>query len=214
MTIFNRSRTAALLMVAMLLGGCSSLLGGGKPADLFRFGIAEQSPVPKARTALPAHSVTLLRPHFAQEVEGDRILTTRGDRALYIKGARWVVPVPDLFTQAVIRQYAARAADIRLTGGRSATGASHALQINIERFEARYDVGAGEKAPPTVIIEGNATLFDLADRQPVASSPFRVDEPVSTNTASGIVSAFDRAVGRYTTAVTDWSAETVRMRPQ
>ena len=200
----NRSPTYALLLGTFLLGSCAGLLGGGK-ADLFRFGVAEQTTVPSAQSAPPTRSMSLLRPKFSQEIEGDRILTTHGERALYVKGARWVAPVPELFTQALMRQFAARAPDLRLTGARNAMGASLALQIGIERFEARYDPDAGEKALPTIIIEGEATLFDLADRRPVASSRFMVEQPVSANTTSGIVDAFDRAVARYTVELTDWA---------
>lgn len=209
MRIAYWSRTYALVLSPLLLGGCGGLLGGGK-ADLFRFGVAESAPVAAAQRALPARTVTLLRPIFSQEVEGDRILTTRGERALYVKDARWVAPVPELFAQALMRDFAARASDVRLTGARSATGASHALQIGIERFEAHYGVDDGEKVPPTIIIEGEATLFDLTDRRPVASTRFAVVEPVPTNTTSGIVAAFDRAVARYTAELTDWSAGAVR----
>ncbi|WP_139114816.1 MULTISPECIES: ABC-type transport auxiliary lipoprotein family protein [Sphingomonadaceae] len=210
MTLSTRNRTFALLSSALLLASCGNLLGGGERADLFRFGVVDPTPVTGMQGALPTRSVSLLRPRFSQEVEGDRMLTTRGERALYLKGVRWVAPVPDLFTQALMRQYAARAPDVRLTGVRNATGASHALQIDIERFEARYALDGGEKAPPTVIIEGDATLFDLSDRRPVEAKRFLVQEPASANTTSGIVAAFDRAVARSTTELTDWSADTAR----
>ena len=198
----------ALLLSASLLGSCGSLLGGDERADLFRFGVADLTAVPRAQGALPGHSVSFLRPRFPQEIEGDRILTTRGERALYVKDARWVAPVPELFTQALVRQFASRSPDVRLTDAKSATKASHALQVVIERFEANYAVDGGGKTPPTVIIEGDATFFDLTDRHAVASSRFSVQEPASTNTTSGIVAAFDRAVARYTEQLTDWSLGT------
>lgn len=198
-------RFSALLLVALMLGSCGGLLGGGKRADLFRFGVADQTPVASAPDALPTRSVSLRRPRFSQEIEGDRMLTTRGEQALYIKDARWIAPVPDLFTQALMRQFASRAPEIRLSGTRDAMGSSQGLQISIERFEASYALGGGEKTPPTIIIEGQATLFGLVDRRPFASSRFLVEEPASTNTTSGIVAAFDRAVARYTAELTNWS---------
>lgn len=208
MTFPNKGRTGALLLGALLLSSCGSLLGSGKRADLFRFGIAERKPVSGAQSAVPARSISLLRPRFSQEIEGDRILTTRGERALYVKGARWVAPVPDLFSQALTRQFAARAPGVRLTGARNATGATQALQISIARFEARYNQDFSERTPPTVVIEGDATIFDLTDRHPVASGNFSVEEPASANTTSAIVAAFDRAVARYIAALGDWTIRT------
>lgn len=199
-------RTSALLFTTLLIGGCGSLLGGGKPADLFRFGVAQRPPIADAQGALPTRMV-LIGPRFSEEIEGDRILTTRGEQALYIKGARWVAPVPDLLAQALTLKFASRTPETRLTGARNATGASHGLQIGIDRFEASYSVELDQKAPPTIIIQGEATLFDLASRQPIASSRFSIEEPASTNTTSGIVAAFDRAVDQYTGALADWSVE-------
>lgn len=205
MTFLTGRCTFILLLGASLLSSCGSLLGGDERADLFRFGVADLTPVPAAQGALPGPSVSLLRSRFPQEIEGDRILTTRGARALYVKNARWVAPVPDLFTQALVREFASRSPDVRLADAKGATKASYALQIVIERFEANYDVDGDGKTPPTVIIEGDATFFDLTDRHAVASSRFSVEEPASTNTTSGIVAAFDRGVVRYTEQLTDWS---------
>lgn len=40
---------------------------------------------------------------------------------------------------------------------------------------------------------------------PFSLSRFLVEEPAPTNTTSGIVAAFDRALARYTEVLTDWS---------
>src|SRR3546814_6641803 len=47
----------------------------------------------------------------------------------------------------------------------SAAGASQALQIGIDRFEARYPAEGAEQGPPAVIITGDVTLLELGDRQ-------------------------------------------------
>ncbi|MEG8220652.1 ABC-type transport auxiliary lipoprotein family protein [Sphingomonas sp. HH69] len=203
-------RTSATLMGALLLAGCGSLLGGGKRDDLFRFGVIERTNDTAPQAAVARRPLSLLRLRFAPEIEGDRILTTRGAQALYIKDARWVASVPDLFTQALTRQFGARAPDLRLASPRSATGASQALQVTIDRFEARYTPEADGKTPPTVVIAGEVTLFGADDRQPVASRRFSVEEPALANSTSGIVPAFDRAVTRYAAQLVDWTAQTSR----
>jgi cholesterol transport system auxiliary component len=197
-------------MGALLLAGCGSLLGGGKRDDLFRFGVIERTNDTAARAAVTHRQLSLLRIRFAPEIEGDRILTTRGPSALYIKDARWVASVPDLFTLALTRQFDARAPDLRLASLRTATGASQALQVTIDRFEARYAPEADGKTPPTVVIAGDATLFGADDRQPFASRRFSVEEPALANSTSGIVPAFDRAVTRYAAQVVDWTAQASR----
>lgn len=199
-------RTFASLLGALLLGGCGSLLGGGKRDDLFRFGVIEPTNETAAQSAVSRRPLSLLRIRFAPEIEGDRILTTRGPSAVYIKDARWVASSTDLFTLALTRQFDARAPDLRLASPRTATGASQALQVSIDRFEARYTPDADGKTPPTVVIAGDATLFGADDRQPVAAHRFSVEEPALANSTSGIVPAFDRAVTRYAAQLVDWTA--------
>lgn len=202
-------RTLGALLGALLLIGCGSLLGGGKRDDLFRFGVVERPDAPFAQYPLRRRTLTLLRSRFAPEIEGDRILTTRGESALYIKDARWVASVPDLFAQTLERQFGTHAPGIRLAAPRNAAGASRALQVTIDRFEAHYRVKGDQKAPPTVIILGDATLFGLDDRQPVASHRFSVEEPATANSASGIVMVFDRAATRYAAQVAGWTVQTL-----
>ncbi|AHE53568.1 hypothetical protein NX02_09235 [Sphingomonas sanxanigenens DSM 19645 = NX02] len=197
-----------LLLGASLLGSCGSLLGGGRRDDLFRFGVVERADAPSARYPVPRRTLTLLRSRFAPEIEGDRILTTRGERALYIKDARWVASVPDLFAQTLERQFETRAPGIRLAAPRNAAGASQALQVTVDRFEARYHGEGDQKAPPTVLVAGGMTLFDLDDRQPVASCRLSVEEPAMTNSTTGIVAAFNRAAVRYAASIADRSAQT------
>ncbi len=193
---------------ALLLSGCGSLLGGGRRDDLFRFGVIERPDALPAQYALPRRTLMLLRSRFAPEIEGDRILTTRGESALYIKDARWVASVSDLFAQTLERQFETRAPGIRLAAPRNAAGASRVLQVTIERFEARYPVEGDQKAPPTVIVTGEATLFGIDGRQPVASHRFSAEEPAAANTTTAIVAAFNRAAVRYAASVADWTVQT------
>jgi cholesterol transport system auxiliary component len=159
--------SADLIGGLFALSGCGSLLGGGARDDLFRLGVPH---LPARPSATAGHgpmprTISLLRVRFAPEIEGDRILTTQGERALYLKDARWVASVPELFVQALGRQFGERVPAIRLVPPGSAAGASQALQIGIDRFEARYPAEGAEQGPPAVIITGDVTLLELGDRQ-------------------------------------------------
>src|SRR3546814_19148122 len=68
---------------------------------------------PGTANAAPA-TLSLARIRFAPEIEGDRILTARGESVLYIKDARWAAPAPDLFSQALARQFATRSEERRV----------------------------------------------------------------------------------------------------
>ncbi len=198
-------RTVALLTVLALLTACGAVLGGGKPDNLFRFGVPEREIVPDATRRPERKTILLARIGFAPEIEGDRILTARGGSVLYIKDARWAASAPDLFTQAVIRRFAERAPGIRLASQRERPGSGLVLRLAVDRFEARYAPNAAKDAPPVILLSGTADLVDLPSRRTIASQRFAIEEPASANGKAAIVAAFDSAVSRYTIDITDWT---------
>lgn len=205
MTGSARIHGFVLLAALVLISGCAPLLGGGKPDNLYRFGVPVQPESP-VEAALPApRPAVLARVRFAPEIEGDRILTARGQAVLYIKDARWAAPAPDLFSQAVIGQFDRRAPGIRLVPSGERVGSAHAfLRLSIDRFEARYTPGEREDAPPRIIVAGSASLADPDSSRPIIEQRFWIEEPASANSQSAIAAAFDQAVSRYTTQLADW----------
>lgn len=199
-------RTVALLTLLVPLAACGAVLGGGKPDNLFRFGVPEREAVPSAMIATGQKTILLARIAFAPEIDGDRILTARGGSVLYIKDARWAAPAPELFTQAVTRRFAERALTIRLASPRERPGSGFLLRLAVDRFEARYAPDAAKGSPPVILLAGTAELFDLPARRTVASRRFAVEEAASANGKAAIVAAFDSAVTRYTTGIADWTA--------
>ena len=212
----NLPRTYSMLpgLAAMLLlGGCvGSLLGGGKPDALYRFGNAP----PAAAPALPTpqqRTVVLLKAGFAAEVSGDRLLATHGGSTRYIKGMRWVAGAPGLFTQALAHSFDTRAPALRFTTTQGGDLTGYALALAISRFEAQY----GSEAmidPPTILIEGDATLYGLADRKAIATRHFSARAVAGRNNADQIVAAFDQATNSYTAQVSDWVVAAASENPR
>lgn len=204
----------ALLAAGLSLAGCGALLGGGKPAQLYRFGVP--STVADVPGVLPAPRATLLLMpiRFAAEVEGDRVLASRERETLYIKGMRWVAPAPTLFTEALRADFRSRAPWIAMTDrGTSSTAANAAddvLQIRIERFEARYD--DGEASPPTIHIGGEATLGDARTHALIGSYRLVAEQRAERRDAAAIMAAFDQATSAVTAATVDWASATVLRR--
>ncbi|WP_051170181.1 ABC-type transport auxiliary lipoprotein family protein [Sphingomonas sp. YL-JM2C] len=202
-------RTIHILCVPALLlplAACASFLGGGKPDNLFRFGVSEPQAVSGSSAPTARTQVTLARIGFSPEIDGDRILTTRGDSILYIKDARWVAPAPDLFAQAVTRQFGQRAPAVRLTPPGEHRGSGILLRLDVDRFEARYDQASAKDAPPVIQLSGTAELVDLQSRQIIASRRFALEEPAAANGKVAIVSAFDAVVSRCIADIVDWTA--------
>src|SRR3546814_13667215 len=132
-----RRRYCALALL-MPLAACGAMLGSGKPDNLFRFGVPEREDAqPGTANAAPA-TLSLARIRFAPEIEGDRILTARGESVLYIKDAHWAAPAPDLFSQALARQFAPQAPPVRLRTLREGSTDAIALRLDVPPFQPRY----------------------------------------------------------------------------
>lgn len=192
------------LALLILLSGClSGVLRGGKPDDLYRFGAAAAPPAATAvTTGLPPRTLTLLHVRFAPEIADDRLLAAQGAHTLYIKGLRWIAPAPDLFTQALNRMLQARAPEIRLLGTQDASASGYTIDIDVTRFEARYE-GAYTGAP-AVAMEGSAALYAPKDRHLIAFRRFAVTTQAAENRATSTVAAFDAADAQFTADLVDW----------
>lgn len=203
--IFRQGATACLGIVALsLLNGCAGgLLGGGKPDSLYRFGMS--GTVPRAMwTPAQQQTIVLERVRFATEVDGDRMLAVHAGSARYIKGSRWVTTGPSLFTQAILGSFQSRAPGFRITTTQGGEVTGYSLVVSIGRFEAQYD-DIAMTHPPMVAVEGDVSLYRLADRNIVAQLHFAAHVRAEQNRVEEIVGAFDRATTCYTADVADWA---------
>lgn len=193
-----------------LLGGCvGNMLGGGKPVALYRFGVAPEGTPVIAQERAPARAtVRLDRVGFAREVDGNRLLAVHGASVRYIAGMRWVADAPGLFGQGVMRSFAARAADIQLVPPVEGGHADYVLVLTVGRFEAHYD-DAAMAGTPTVVIEGQAVLLNLADGRTRYTGRFAARAVAAQNGAGAIAAAFDTAAGLATAQIADWANATL-----
>ena len=203
-----RSSSVVLAMASLLfLTGCGSLLGGGKRDTLFRFGAIQPAPSlpqPEQRTA--RQHLSLGRINLPPEADGDRILTTRGQTMLYLKDARWVATVPELMTQLLGRQFALRAPHIDLARTRGVGRGGSRREIDVDRFEARYELDDPDIAP-VVRISGTATIMHRCVDQP-DTKHFNVEVPASANSKSAIAAAFDSGAEQFARQLVDWTIVT------
>ncbi len=203
----RRSLPLVALLTALALGGCVSVLPKSKPVQLYRFGAGapagEAAPAspPQGVTAPPA--VALGSVVLPRAAASDGLLTTTGDQAAYVAGARWVSPAVVLMREAAVRAFAGRS-DVRLTGPDGP--ASARLDLLVTDFEADYPAPG---AAPVVRLALTATLTPRTG--PVQTRTFAVSRTAAENRLAAIVPAYDAAVRDGLGQVAGWvQASTLR----
>lgn len=194
-------RLCALALCAVALSGCA-LLGGGKPAHLYRFGQSAMGEPGPATAA--AGSVTVFRGPgaFQREAAGDRILTVTGGKAAFVAETRWVAPAQVLFSQAVTAAFDADPGPVRLVARGEASSSDYVLRLDVRNFETRYDQGA--KAAPLVVVRVRAALSGRgADL--VGEEMFEAQVRAGDNRVAAIVAAYDAAVSEVLGKVVAWT---------
>lgn len=198
----RRSLPVVLLLAALSLGGCVSVLPKSKPVQLYRFGAGVPAAGERLSPAAPTPSVaaapvialgSVVLPRAAA---GDGLLTTTGDQAAYVAGARWVSPAAVLMREAVMRAFAGRPS-VRLTGPDGPAAAR--LDLLVTDFEADYP---SPGAAPVVRVALTATLTPR--NGPAQVRTVAVSRPANENRLSALVPAYDAAVRDALGQVAAW----------
>ena len=204
------ARLAAVAALALTLGGCALmglLGGGGKPAQLYRFGGSETAatgPVPADATNIYLSSLRI-----DPGAEGDRLLAITGAEASYIAETRWVAPANDLMIAAAERAF--DRVGLRLVRRGQPIGPDLSLTLEVPTFEARYDNGAD--AAPVVVVEMRAALVSGPSREVMGEYATTVRRPAGANRVGLIVEAYDQAVRQALHETAAWAATAVRNAP-
>jgi cholesterol transport system auxiliary component len=202
--IHSRAVTRALagLTLTALLSGCISVLPKEPPAQLYRFGdFATAAPAPTTPAA-PGFTVEALPISFDRPAAGDAILTRTGEEAAYIKGSRWVGAAQTLFESAVSRAFVAAGGPVRLISRGEPSRPDYLLKLDVLRFEAHYDQGQG--APPSIVIEMNATLSHSGDHALAGERLFQTKVTADANRAGAIATSFDQATRKVLSDLVAW----------
>lgn len=205
---FFRRTAPAVLGLAMVagLGGCALLGGGGKRAQLYRFGMNQ----PAAAATVPATTLLLSAFDFQNAAAGDRLLAVQGAEAFYIARARWVSRADELFTQAAERAFSR--AGLRLARRGQPFDADANLVLAVPVFETRYLNGL--EAAPTVVLETRASILAGADRAVIGEQSFTLSQPASANTVPQIAAAYDAATVQMLDQVAAWASATAARAPR
>ncbi len=204
MSMFNRrpARFGAIiaLLLALPLGGCALMGGGGKPQTMYAFGVSAE-PVAPAPASLRPVTILYAGASFGRQSAGTRILTEDGNQVAYVAEARWVAPASELFDAAAIRRLEGISPSLRVVRIGSRPQADYLLTIEVRRFSAIYS--GGPESAPDAVIEARAKLVRVADRTIIGDWPVEQREPAAENRVTAIVAALDRGTEAVATRIAD-----------
>ncbi|HEU5468927.1 MAG TPA: ABC-type transport auxiliary lipoprotein family protein [Steroidobacteraceae bacterium] len=171
---------------AALAAGCLGGLKNEAPApNIYRI----DAPGIPAGAALPA-DLSIVVERVAPGLDSDRIAGRwPGMRLDYLAGARWAGELAALLQSALVTGFQDSARLRSVQGDVGRFRATHALVIEVRRFEADYTGGG----PPVAQVELAATVGRLADARVLASFTAAASESAAENRQTTVVAALNAA---------------------
>lgn len=187
-------RFGVLGLVAVLAGGCSSLLPTAA-VETYDLRPAETAPAPKGR----ALQVLVPEPTADRAFDTERIVVRPSPTEIaYFSGAQWSDRLPRLLQSRLVG--ALEASGRFRAAGRPGQGLAIDRQIVIEIRGFDYDAGDHR-----VVVALSVKLMDDRTGRVLATRVFRAEEPSGDDPKSA-VAAFGRAQGRVFGEIVPWAA--------
>jgi cholesterol transport system auxiliary component len=193
----TRLRLAVPIALALSLGACMGLLGGGKTPP-WLLTLTPQAPAPTsiARTAGPGEAVTIEVPVVPKEIRTNRVPVHSGPIAIaYVKDLTWV-DTPDRLFQDLLAETVTRTTNrVVIDPKQSTLDPGVTVTGNLTRFG--YDAQEG-----AVLVRYDATMSKGGGTQ-VTTRRFEAREPAD-GTAASVAPAINAAANRVAIDVAQW----------
>ena len=182
-------RTLIVAAAAALAAGCfGGLKNEAQAPIIYRI----DAPQLEAGPAL-ASNLSIVVERTAPGLDVDRIAGRWPGRRLdYLAGARWADRLPMLLQSALVESFqdAGRLRSVQGDVGRFRS--THALVIDVRRFEADYTAGG----LPLAQVELSATMGRLSDARVLASFTVSASESAAENRQTAVVAALESAFAK------------------
>lgn len=199
------TRSATLLAAASALlaaPGCVQLLPESEPSTIYRL----LPSVPDSGPAIAAAGEIILveRPEAPRGLAGSRIATDRGEgQIVYIAGARWISPTPDMVQELVLDTFDRRLPGYTASRPGDGVRSRYVVHLEVRHFEAAYDQGASSAPNARVVLR--ARLVDEDARELVGVTTVRGEARADRNRQGAIVDAFAEAARQAGNELADWT---------
>lgn len=185
---------------SLLLTGCSNVLGGAPPSQIYllRPALPSSQPGEKVPWAL-----AIMRPSASDALDTDRIALARSDTQMdYYANAVWPDRLSTIVQTTLLAGFEASGRIQSVAREEDALRADYNLSTEIRDFEARYTSPDGA---PTVVVTIIARMATARARQIVATFTANATEQASANSVEAVVQAFDAALAGAAAQIVNWA---------
>jgi cholesterol transport system auxiliary component len=184
-------RILILATVAALAAGCfGGLKNEAQAPNIYRL----DAPELEAGATLPA-DLSIVVERTSPGLDGDRIAGRwPGSRLDYLAGARWAGELTAILQSTLVASFQDSGRLRSVQGDVGRFRATHALVVDVRRFEADYTGGG----LPIAQVEFSAAVGRLSDARVLASFTVSAREAAAENRQTSVVAALETAFARAT----------------
>lgn len=201
MSDFPHRRAVLLGTTALLLAGCSDLIGpSSAPIQLYML-----KPLGGASTAGPkvTFSLAVTTITGSEHLDSSRIALIKNDSAIdFYADSAWTDHLPVLVQNALVEAFEDSGRIAAVASDSEGFHADYLLQAELRDFEAHYDAPDGI---PTVKVRIQAKLAPTKGREIMANLNAVHQITASANSVPAVVRAFDEALGEVFSEIVNWA---------
>ncbi|HEX5459432.1 MAG TPA: ABC-type transport auxiliary lipoprotein family protein [Steroidobacteraceae bacterium] len=205
-------RLPTLVLLGLVLGGCSSLLrSNAPPVQVYTLRIAGGASSTGAADAHPAVAASLrvAHPLAGPGLGTSQIVLLQPDQRMNVYAASaWAADVPALVESLVTQTLRSSGEWRTVEDAESPFPADYLLQISIRSFDADYS--AGSNVPPTVHVALDCTLGAEEGRTILTSFVAQGSAAAGANKLNEVVAAFQQATDQALASLSQQAFAAVR----
>ncbi|HET7334972.1 MAG TPA: ABC-type transport auxiliary lipoprotein family protein [Rhizomicrobium sp.] len=189
--------------MALVLGGCSSIIGPGPSPKLYTLNPSFE----RAAAGEPVNwQLVVATPVATQSLDSVRIALSQTPLTMdYYANAVWVDRAPVMVQGLLVHAFEKSGQISAVARDNGSIRPDYILQTELRNFEARYDV---PDTAPVAVVHIGARIIAIPSRKVIGVSEANEEVQASANSVPAVVDAFNRATGAAIAKITTWTLRT------
>ncbi|MBZ0222393.1 MAG: membrane integrity-associated transporter subunit PqiC [Dokdonella sp.] len=190
-----------LLLAALTLAGCASLLGKPQPFTIYAPGYSP--PTAPAGGEKVNWQLLVETPQSSETLNTPRIVVMPSPGVIEVyPGARWSDPAPALLRRLIVQGFEQSGRILGVGSPTTGLNADYALAIDLHAFQGEVRADGSH-----AVVAFQARLLDYRSSRVLASRAFNADEPIASKDSAAAFNAFQSAVSESVASLVEWTLQ-------